>query len=233
MLHGLGADCTQWLSIGIAEAADRLITGGAMPPMVVVMPSGEDGYWMNHRGGGPAWRDYLIKEFIPTIERENPIIDARREARAIGGLSAGGHGAMLSFWKYPAMFSVVGAHSPGLRDEATAFPFMGRGAEFAERDPFAFARQAAPADADLWLDTADGDPWRRRAEQLHQILLDRGVDHTWRSGPGGHDGAYWRSNLDGYLRFYATSLENRRVRTDTALNVIAAHDPSLAPARGR
>ena len=89
LLHGLSADCSQWTGLGVVREADRLIASGVIPPMVIVMPTGDDGYWMNHRPDGPRWRDYLITEFIPAVERSEPI-DARREYRAIGGISAGG-----------------------------------------------------------------------------------------------------------------------------------------------
>ncbi|GIW10452.1 MAG: hypothetical protein KatS3mg061_1509 [Dehalococcoidia bacterium] len=81
---------------------------------------------MNHRPDGPRWRDYLITELIPTVERSEPI-DGRRELRAIGGISAGGHGALQLAWNNPFLFAVVGAHSPGLRSEREAFAFFGRG----------------------------------------------------------------------------------------------------------
>ena len=37
LLHGAGADATQWPAIGLATTADDLITSGAIPPMIVVM----------------------------------------------------------------------------------------------------------------------------------------------------------------------------------------------------
>ncbi|MCS6801593.1 MAG: alpha/beta hydrolase-fold protein [Chloroflexota bacterium] len=228
LLHGLGADCSQWPAIGIVQEADRLIAQRVIPPMVIVMPSGEDGYWMNHRPDGPRWRDYLITEFIPLVEASEPIAGSR-ELRAIGGISAGGHGALQLAWNNPHLFATVGAHSPGLRTEREAFPFFGRGPDFERRDPMSLAKQVARLDLDIWIDTGDSDPWRARAEQLHQTLLERGIAHQWRPQPGGHDGAYWSSRLEDYLLFYGNAFA-RRLR-DSAVRAATLVDPAeIAPA---
>jgi enterochelin esterase-like enzyme len=226
LLHGLGADCSQWPAIGVVREADRLIERGAIPPMVIVMPSGEDGYWMNHRPDGPRWRDYLIAEFLPTVEASEPVAGTR-ELRAIGGISAGGHGALQLAWNNPHLFAAVGAHSPGLRTEREAFAFFGRGADFERRDPMTLAKQVARLDLDLWIDTGESDPWRARAEQLHQTLLERGIAHHWTPQPGGHDIAYWSSRVGEYLQFYGGAFA-RRMRAES-LRAATLVDPAEAP----
>ncbi|MFN8532993.1 MAG: alpha/beta hydrolase-fold protein [Dehalococcoidia bacterium] len=209
LLHGLSADCTQWQGIGVVREADKLIARGAIPPMVIVMPSGEDGYWMNHRPDGPRWRDYLITELIPTVEAQEPI-QAMRELRAIGGISAGGHGALQLAWNNPQLFAIAGAHSPGLRTERDAFAFFGKGLDYERRDPVTLAKQVARLDLDIWIDTGDSDPWRARAETLHQTLDERGIKHIFRPQPGGHDGQYWAGRVGEYLTFYGTALARRQ-----------------------
>jgi enterochelin esterase-like enzyme len=210
LLHGLSADCSQWTGLGVVAEADRLIGLGEIPPMAIVMPTGDDGYWMNHRPDGPRWRDYLITELIPTVEKTEPI-EARREFRAIGGISAGGHGALQLAWNNPMLFSVAGAHSPGLRSERDAFAFFGRGADFERRDPMTLAKNVARLDLDIWLDTGDADPWRNQAQQLHQTLLDRGIAHVWTPKPGGHDGSYWARRVHEYLTFYGSAFGRNQV----------------------
>lgn len=226
LLHGLGGDCSQWQAIGVVREADRLIERGAIPPMVIVMPSGEDGYWMNHRPDGPRWRDYLLMELLPAVEASEPVAGTR-ELRAIGGISAGGHGALQLAWNNPQLFAAVGAHSPGLRTEREAFAFFGKGADFERRDPMTLAKQVARLDLDLWIDTGESDPWRARAEQLHQTLLERGIAHHWTPKPGGHDLAYWSSRVGEYLQFYGGAFA-RRLRAES-LRAATLVDPAEAP----
>ncbi|GIW05898.1 MAG: hypothetical protein KatS3mg060_0703 [Dehalococcoidia bacterium] len=227
LLHGLGADCSQWQTVGVVREADRLIARGAIPPMVIVMPTGEDGYWMNHRPDGPRWRDYLITELIPTVEASEPIAGTR-ELRAIGGISAGGHGALQLAWNNPHLFATVGAHSPGLRTEREAFAFFGKGPDFERRDPMSLAKQVARLDLDIWIDTGESDPWRSRAELLHQTLLERGIAHQWRPQPGGHDGFYWSSRVGEYLQFYGGAFA-RRLRAESLRAVTLVDVAEIAP----
>jgi enterochelin esterase-like enzyme len=227
LLHGLGADCSQWQTVGVVGEADRLIGRGVIPPMVIVMPTGEDGYWMNHRPDGPRWRDYLISELIPTVEASEPVL-SKREFRAIGGISAGGHGALQLAWNNPQLFGTVGAHSPGLRSEREAFAFFGKGPDFERRDPMTLAKQVARLDLDIWIDTGDSDPWRARAEILHQTLLERGIAHQWRPQPGGHDGYYWSSRVGDYLQFYGGAFA-RRLQAESRRAATLVDAAELAP----
>lgn len=232
LLHGLGASYHQWIDIGVTREADRLIVKGVIPPMVIVFPQGDDGYWMNHRPTGPRWRDYLLTELIPQVEASEPI-DGRREARAIGGISAGGHGALQLVWNNPQLFAVLGAHSPGMRNEQTAFAFFGKGEEFARRDPMTLARKIARLDVDIWIDTGDQDPWRSQVETMHKTLQDRGITHTYRQATGAHDGTYWAAHLAEYLTFYGTALHHRMVLAASipAEGPNGLNDPAVATTR--
>jgi enterochelin esterase-like enzyme len=203
-LHGLAADYRQAVGLGLVVDAEQMMAEGTIPPMVIVLPNGENGYWMNHRPDGPRWRDYLINELIPYVEATEPV-ETHRQLRAIGGISAGGHAAMQLAWNNPELFGIVGAHSPGLRTQADAFSFFGVGEDYNQRDPITLAQRIANPNQQLWLDTGDGDPWRQRAEQLHNLLVARGVQHVWQHSPGGHDGIYWSGHMAEYMKFYGQS----------------------------
>src|SRR3954447_22958337 len=48
MLHGVAGDSSEWHSIGLLEAADRMIKSGEIEPMLIVLPNGFANYWVNH-----------------------------------------------------------------------------------------------------------------------------------------------------------------------------------------
>jgi hypothetical protein len=103
---------------------------------------------------------------------------------------------------HPDRFCAVGGHSaavwvnggesaPGAFDDAE---------DFARNDLIAQARMRRPAPR-IWLDSGDRDPFLAAGRELAAAL---GVKlRTWR---GEHNGDYWNSHYDEYMRFYARSL---------------------------
>ncbi len=211
MLHGWGGDERQWERLGLLTAAERMIRAGELPPLIIVMPRGEQAYWMDHSGGGPRWGRYVAAELVAEVDRRyrtEPV----RERRMIGGLSMGGHGALQLALNNPGTFGAVGAHSLVLRRYAEAPQYFGDEAYFRRFDPVSIIRsrpESARGPA-LWIDIGTADGWRERAEAFHLQLEAAGITHGWQLAPGGHDDAYWTANMETYLRFYAAALRNAR-----------------------
>jgi len=89
---------------------------------IVVMPSGEAGYWSDWFNSGsegpPKYESFVISELIPLIDaqfRTNPV----RSQRAIMGESMGGYGALMLAARHPDKF-VAAASLSGAVD--TNFP---------------------------------------------------------------------------------------------------------------
>lgn len=216
MLHGGSGDKEEWVAYGLIDAIDNLITSREIRPMIVVLPQGDWGYWVNHVDGGPRWGDYVARDLVRHIDSSFRTLPDRAH-RAIGGLSMGAHGALQLAFTHPRTFGNVGAHSPSLRPDGGELPFLGTGAEFAERDPISLARTAPGIeDLNIWIDIGDEDPWLEYAELLHEALVERGVGHEWNVLPGEHGGEYWERNLVTYLRFYDRVLNWRWDRSDAA-----------------
>jgi S-formylglutathione hydrolase FrmB len=211
LLHGMDGTHRQWLDLGAATAADDLMKSGEMPRAIIVMPEGERGYWMDQANDGPRWGSYVTDEVVRTIDARYRTI-ARRDGRAIGGLSMGGHGALQLAMNHPDEFVAVGAHSPALRGEYQAMPYFGRGREFAARDPMSLvtAQPDVARGFALWIDIGNGDRWAPGAEALHQRLEDLGIPHRWRETVGEHAASYWSAQLPDYLRFYGAALASAR-----------------------
>jgi enterochelin esterase family protein len=67
MLHGAGGSLEEWPAYGLVDAVDRLIVAHEIRPMIVVMPQGDTGYWVNHVDG-PRWGDYAAYDVVPAID---------------------------------------------------------------------------------------------------------------------------------------------------------------------
>ena len=206
MLHGLGASRFHWVRDGIFPTATSLIASGEIPPMIIVTPEGERGYWMNHANNGPRYGSYVAHDLINTIDSKFRTLD-QRNYRAIGGMSMGGHGALQLALNNPDRFATVGAHSVALRTREQAFDFFKDPKSFEQNDPVTLCiRKASVArQMNIYLDIGTGDGWFGAAHAFHQTLVANAIPHAWRANEGGHDDTYWRTHVADYLRFYGRS----------------------------
>ena len=210
LLHGMGGRYDEWSGYGVEEVANLLFRERKIAHSIIVAPQGGLGYWMNQDGGAP-WGDYLARDLVKHVDATYRTI-ARREARAVGGLSMGGHGALQLALNYPDVFGVVGAHSASIRPESQAPRYFGRGSGFARRDPLTLALDSElTAPPRIWLDAGDEDHWRHPIAELHEILTRKGWEHEYHVYDGGHDGWYWGDHIWDYLPFYSKAFEKNGI----------------------
>ena len=208
MLHGYGGSNTEWLSVGFPEEADREINTGKIPPMLIVFPQGDQAYWVNHANGGEPWGDYTAHDVVAQIDGAyRTVADAPH--RAIGGLSMGAHGALQLALNYPGIFSVIGMHSPTLRDFGDSYDFFGDEAYFDAHDPAHLVQQHPDQARQLkiFVDVGEQDGlWHDKTVAFHDLLTRNGVPHEFHTWPGDHNGDYWGPHSRDYLHFYGVSL---------------------------
>src|SRR5712692_1569472 len=120
MLHGIGGGFsgtigneTEWPGYGLLAAADRLIANGQIEPLLIVLPEGDQSYWMDAANGGPKYGAYVTDDLVDEIDGRFRTMPDRQQ-RAIGGLSMGGFGAIALAMLRPDEFGIAGAHSPSL-----------------------------------------------------------------------------------------------------------------------
>ncbi len=207
MLHGGGGSKDEWPAYGLVNDVDQSIASKDIAPLIVIMPQGDEGYWVNWPNGGPRWGDYVVRDVRRQVDSTyRTLPDASH--RAIGGLSMGGSGALQLSFDHPDIFGIVGAHSPALHvDDNTFSQIYGTGADFARREPIELAENAPNIESlKIWIDAGQDDPWLERDEMLERNLEERGIAHNWNILDGGHEGDYWIENLPLYLRFYDSAL---------------------------
>ena len=211
LLHGVYGSHWAWsLKGGAHRTAARLIQEGAMPPMVLAMPS--DGLWGDgsgyvRHGGGADYERYVVED-VPACVAE--VVPAVGEASPwfIAGLSMGGFGALRLGAKYARRFRGVSGHS-----SITHFEQMSR---FVEEPLEAYgplpAGEQSVLDAiernraelpPLRFDCGTDDPLIEDNRRLHGELDRLGIPHTYEEFPGGHEWPYWERHLADSLRFFA------------------------------
>jgi len=218
LLHGMGGSDQQWQQVGIVAAADRLISSGAIAPVIIVMPEGERAYWVDHATDGERWGRYTAVDVVADVESHFRTL-VGKQSRAIGGLSMGAHGAVQLALNYPGEFGAVGAHSLVLRRYGSAPSYFGTTAEFAKRDPMQIVATKGKSGCSfaLWIDIGDKDPWAPLASDFNSELSSLGVPHQWHLWSGDHSGEYWSAHLDDYLRFYGAALTGHPARVGALL----------------
>jgi enterochelin esterase-like enzyme len=210
MLHGVAGDSSEWQSIGLLEAADRMVQRGQIDPFLIVLPNGGANYWVN-QATGARWADYVVQDVVAQVDHDFRTID-EPAARAIGGLSMGGEGALRIALEHPRVFSIAGAHSPSLR---TAFDELAPDLQTlfgneqrwrAESPLWQVVDNDAAYELTMAIDVGEDDPWRPNVELLHQRMVSRGISHRFEVLPGEHAAEYWIGNVDHYLAFYSSAL---------------------------
>ena len=214
MLHGHGGSNTEWIGYGLLETADKIINAGQIPPMIIVLPQGDQAFWVNHADDGERWGDYTAQDVVQYIDATYRTIPDSRH-RAIGGLSMGADGAMQLAMNYPGVFGAVGIHSPTLRDysdTAAYVSFFGDESYFNAHDPVHLVQQYPDRahTLQLWLDVgADDTDWHESAVSYHNLLTHLTISHAWHGDwPGIHDGYYWGGHAADYVHFYGAALAN-------------------------
>lgn len=213
VLHGGSGTNREWIDYGLLAAADRLMGSGAIPPFIIVLPSGEQEYWVDHvidrstGANGEKWGTYTAREVVPAIDARYRTV-AAPAGRALGGLSMGGHAAMQLPLNFPGIWSVIAATSPSLRPQGDAPTYLGFGAEFAARDPLALigAKPEVARSYTWWIDVGTVDPWLTQVTTIHDKLGALGIAHEWHTFAGDHSAAYWSAHVEDYLRYYAGAL---------------------------
>lgn len=169
-LHGWSGDETNWTKAGHLDASmDTLIAGG-MREMIVVMPDGDDSWYMTAAGlpdvpgcvrtlpsyvsdpntycvPWPHYDDYIAYDVVRWTDATFRT-RADRAHRGVAGLSMGGYGAVMLALQYPETFAAAASHS------GVVWPL--------EWAPDGVVVRAAGTPDSIWNATRNGAVWRSR-----------------------------------------------------------------------
>jgi S-formylglutathione hydrolase FrmB len=213
LLHGVYGSAWAWThNAGVHLQAMSLIKTGALPPMIIAMPS--DGLWGDGSGylahSGLDFERWIVEDVVQAlfekiqgVTKDSPLF--------IGGLSMGGFGALRIGAKYGKRFRGISAHS--------SITNLGQMSLFVEED-IANYRQQELADEDVFetiqnyrmdlpplrFDCGTNDQLIEQNRLLHRQMLDAGIRHTYHEYPGAHEWSYWETHITESLRFFADQL---------------------------
>jgi len=220
LLHGYSDDETGWIQFGEANSiADKGIANGDFPPCIIVMPDGKVSWYVNSFDGKDPWEDMFVKEFIPFIEKEYRI-RAKKEFRAIAGLSMGGYGALTISMRNSDLFSSCVAMSSGTFTDEEILSNNNYDGYFGN----IYGPKTKEAVSEHWkaynplylldsvdkkklksirfyIDCGDDDFLYKGNSALHVKMRDLEIPHEYRVRNGSHQWSYWRTGLYDGLKF--------------------------------
>jgi enterochelin esterase-like enzyme len=189
LLHGIGDEEGDWSKKGSAEGIlDNLHADKKVVPMIVVMPNGRASAtatvqtpWNEQFSAFENFEKDLLSDVIPYVESRYSV-KARREHRALAGLSMGG-GQSLNFGLHHlGTFAWVGGFSsaPNTKLAAELIP-----------DPEATVKKLKL----LWVSCGDKDGLMNITHRFRAYLKERNVPHIWHVDSGGHTWPVWKNDL--------------------------------------
>jgi S-formylglutathione hydrolase FrmB len=214
LLHGAGGSHADWHArTEIAALADAY-------QMVVVCPDGGHTSWYLDSPIDPAYQyeTHVALECVQFVDSRYRT-RADRSARAIAGLSMGGHGALFLAIRHRDTFSTSVVLSGGV--DIRPFPNnwgiklrIGSIATHPQNwDKYTVinqAKQLKDAELNIVLDCGRSDFFLEVNRALHQQLLEGGISHVYEEHAGGHNWHYWQRAIERQIPYIATQFQNAR-----------------------
>lgn len=214
-LHGAMAGGSQILRYtGIERYAEENRTA-------VVLPYAENSFYRNMEYG-EKYYDFLTKE-LPCILHKLFPLSEKREDTYIGGFSMGGYGAMKIGLRHPEWFAGIASLSGVLdiQKEIGTMKLMGLSVEHVfkdteqlegtEDDVLALLEETAQKDNMPAIYQAVGtEDFLYEANQTFRNFCGRlGLkDYVYEEGPGGHEWAFWDSQIEKVLKWVRKGVKN-------------------------
>lgn len=207
LLHGCGDNYAAWIRI-----KPELPQLASQYNFIIVCPDGliNSWYWNSPLNKDMQFEDYISDEVIRYVDSHYRTI-ADRSARAITGLSMGGHGAMWNAIRHRDVFGAAGSTSGGLdiRPFPTNWKMSNQLGEFAankkrwdEHTVINLIPSLKDGDLAIIIDCGVDDFFLEVNRRVHQALITCNIKHDYIERPGGHNHAYWNNSIEYQLLFF-------------------------------
>lgn len=208
LLHGLFGNYTDWIS------GTRIQRWAEEKDLAVVMPSGENGFYVDQEKNGNFYGEWIGRELVRVTRAMFPLSE-QREDTYIGGLSMGGFGALRNGLKYHDTFSRIIAlssavhifedpehlHSRNVAYEESCFGDM-KLAMHSDKNPRVIVRnlveeqkQHAVLIPDIFMACGTEDSLLEFNRSYRDMFREAGINVTYYEGPGAHTWDFWDEQI--------------------------------------
>ncbi len=215
LLHGADGDYTDWLSLvpQINDYAD-------LYNILIVCPDGASTSWYFDSPIDESFKyeTYISQELIGFID-DNYNTIPHKSARAITGLSMGGHGAFYLAFKHQDIWGAAGSMSGGV--DIRPFPnnwdlpkrlgAYEKHKDFWEQNTVLnLVHKLRGDNLKLIFDCGVDDFFFDVNKKLHKKLIEKNIPHDYIERPGGHTWDYWANALKYQLLFFNDFFESQK-----------------------
>jgi S-formylglutathione hydrolase FrmB len=196
-LHGKGQDAAGVMAGGVEQGLAQAVASG-IPPFAVVAVDGGGSYWHSRTSGEDSGA-MVLNELIPMLGEQG--LDTSRVGFL--GWSMGGYGALLLGSRLgPARTAAICAVSPALwtSSGATAPGAFDGADDYAANSVWGLPNLGS---IPVRIDCGDSDPFYAATKQYIAQLPS---PPSGGFSPGGHDGAFWSSQLPAEIAWMAPLL---------------------------
>ena len=210
LLHGVFGNYTDWV------CGSRIQRFAEEHDLVVVMPSGDNAFYVDQPAGNNFYGEFIGKELVEVTRKMFPL-SHKREDTFIGGLSMGGFGALRNGLKYSDTFGRIISLSGALHLEEMASrtkdtPFFLESRSYSEacfgdlskvlesdKNPRWLVKELKQAGKELpkiYMACGDQDSLLPVNKDMVKFLNEQGAEVTFEIGPGSHEWDFW----DAYIK---------------------------------
>jgi enterochelin esterase-like enzyme len=202
--------------MGVVE--DVLLARHVVRPTILVMPFGSTGAftdkeWANGARPNEGWETFVSRDLVRSVDARYRTIRSGA-ARALGGLSEGGYGALNIGIHHPGRFRVLESWSGYEHADDVRSIFDRRKDLLRWNSPALTVTARAAALRShrtfIWFYTGTGDTMRRQNVAFAATLDRLGIAHRFVQFRGGHDWALWRAQAADALLAASRRLEGPR-----------------------
>lgn len=213
LLHGYSGSYSNWISkvSSLKEYSDQY-------NMIIVCPDGAYSSWYldSPVDKNSQYKTYVGSEVPAFVDSAYHTI-AERKARAIAGLSMGGHGAIYLAWSFPETFGAAGSMSGAVdlvpyKSKYGLQKVLGDTTVNDLYQHFSVVnvvnKLIAPFPA-LIIDCGLLDPFINDNRLLHLKLMNLDIPHDYIERPGKHNWEYWDNSVSFQLLFFHHFFEKK------------------------
>jgi S-formylglutathione hydrolase FrmB len=207
LLHGYAGWYSNWIIRvpQLTDYADKYC-------MIIVCPDGGYSSWYFDSPVDSSMRyETYIGNEVPSFIDEHYHTIRDRRARAITGLSMGGHGSLFLAFRHAGFFGACGSISGcvnvnNFRNKYDIEKRLGDSATHpANGNEYSVMRviDRQPGDTlAIIFDCGISDAFHEDNKALHDKMLRLKIAHDYIERPGKHEWAYWRNSIEYHLLFF-------------------------------
>ncbi len=207
LLHGFGGNYINWIGKvpAIKEYADAM-------QLIIVCPDGGFSSWYFDSPIDPKYQyeSFISNELISFIDSTYKTTKSPK-ARALTGLSMGGHGGIYVGLRHPQTFGAIGSMSGALdvtyiksnyQVEKRLGDTITFAANWTNHSNFAMIDTMSITNQKIIVDCGTEDFVLPFNEELHKLFMKRKIKHDYILRPGKHDWNYWSNAVYYQLVFF-------------------------------